>query len=221
MAVITLSRQIGSGGDEIAARVCELLGYRYFDKQLMVAVAADVGLREDEIVDFSEERYKVQDFLSRLLHSGPRPIKQLLVREETHRIIDALTVRQLDEMGCGSLVRYSVQRVYEQGNTVIVGRGGQAILKDRPGVLHVRVIAPPSRRIERLRAQGIVGVADIKATISQQDRATAEYLKRFFNIDWNDPSHYHLILNTGLLDINAAAQIIAAAVEQIKPVAVA
>lgn len=214
MAVITLSRQVGSGGDEIAARLCEALNYHYFDKQMMIEAAAEAGLREEEIVDFSEERYKVQDFLSRLFRSGPRPIREVFDRSPVHQIIDTLTVRELDETQCAALVRHTIQRAYDTGNVVIVGRGGQAILKGKPGALHVRVIAPLDQRIQRLRAQGMVGVADIKACIAQKDRATAEYLKRFFDIEWNDPTLYHLVLNTGLLDLDAAARIVMDAVQE-------
>lgn len=215
MAVITLSRQIGSGGDEIAARVCELLGYRYFDKQLMVDAAAQAGLRELEVVDFSEEFYKVQDFLSRLFRSGPRPVREVRTRDASHQVIDTLSTRELDEIQCTSLVKYTILRACETGNIVIVGRGGQAILKGKPGVLHVRVVAPLEERIQRLREKGMVGIADIKATLSQKDRATAEYLKRFYNIDGDDPSHYDMILNTGSLTTDAAAQVIAAAAQQL------
>ena len=51
MAVITISRQYGSGGDEIASRVCELLGYRYFDKRMMAQVASEAGLSSKEVID--------------------------------------------------------------------------------------------------------------------------------------------------------------------------
>ncbi len=215
MAVVTLSRQIGSGGDEIAVRVRELLGYRYFDKQIMIEAAAEAGLCQEEIVDFSEERYKVQDFLSRLFRSGPRPVKEVLTRTPFHQTIDTLNARGLDEQQCAALVRHTILKAYETGSIVIVGRGGQAILRDKPGVLHARVIAPLDQRIQRLREQGMVGIADIKACIAQKDRATAEYLKRFYDVEWNDPTLYHLILNTGLIDLDTAARIVVAAVEQL------
>src|SRR5688572_12664634 len=73
MTVITISRQYGSGGDVIAARTCEMLGYRYFDKRLMADVALDVGLSPTEIVDFSEDNYRVRGFLERLLGGGRNP----------------------------------------------------------------------------------------------------------------------------------------------------
>lgn len=216
MAVITFSRQIASWGDEISARVCELLDYRYFDKQLMMETATEVGLCEPEIVDFSEDSYEVQDFISKLFRSGPRTVKHVIVREEMHGLIDPLSARVLSEVQCVSLVRYTVLMAYETGNIVIVGRGGQAILKDKPGALHVRVVAPLDVRIQRLREQGMIGIADIKAKINQQDRATSEYLDRFFGVKCDDPAHYHLLINTGLMGVEEAAQVIVAAVKQMK-----
>jgi cytidylate kinase len=216
MAVVTLSRQIGSWGDEIAVRTCEILDYRYFDKQLMLETAAEVGLVEHEVIDFSEDHYEVQDFISKLFRSGPRTVKHVIVREDVHGLIDPLSARVLNEAQCASLVRYTVLMAYETGDIVIVGRGGQAILKDKPGALHVRVIAPPEVRVQRLREQGMAGISDIKTKINQQDRATAEYLDRFFGIKSDDPAHYHLMINTGLMGIEEAAQVIAAAVNQLK-----
>jgi len=74
MAAITISRQIGSGGDAIAARVCEILDYQYFDKRLMTQVAEEVGLSERELVDYSEDHYTVQNFIERLLRPGRAPL---------------------------------------------------------------------------------------------------------------------------------------------------
>ena len=221
MAVVTLSRQIGSAGDAIAERICAQLGYRYFDKELIVEAAAAAGLCEQEVIDFSEEHYKVQDFLSRLLRSRPHTLKEWIVREESHRTIDTLTARELDEAQCIALVRYAIESTYESGNAVIVGRGGQAILHGKPDALHVRVVASLDVRMQRLRELGIVGIAEIKQTIVEKDRATAQYLKRFFGIEWDDPNLYHLVLNTGLIDVEAAAQIVIAAVGQIEPAAAA
>jgi cytidylate kinase len=187
----------------------------------MIEVASEVGLCDHEVVDFSEEHYKVQDFLSRLFGGRPRPVRDLLIREEKHGVVDPLTAREFDETHCVELVTHTVLSAYQKGNMVIVGRGGQAILKDKPGVLHVRVIAPPEVRIQRLRAQGIAGIAKIKVTIEQRDHATAEYLKRFFNIEWDDPTLYHLVLNTGALEIDDAVHIISEAVRRLKPAAVA
>ena len=78
MAVITFSRQYGSGGDEVADRVRERLGYRYFDKRLMAQVASEMGLSEGEIVDFTEADYEVRGFFDRLFgRRSPRVVAEV------------------------------------------------------------------------------------------------------------------------------------------------
>ncbi len=221
MAVVTLSRQVGSGGDKIAEQVCDLLGYRYFDKQMIIEAAADTGLCEYEVVDFSEDSYKMQDFLARLFRAGPRTVKHLLIREPEHGPIETLTAQGLDESHCVDLVRRAVLAAHDKGDIVIVGRGGQAILHDKPGVLHLRVTAPFEQRVQWLRAQGVSGISEIKLTIMQKDRATAEYLKRFFGIEWDDPALYHMVINSAMLSPTAAAHVIAEAVRQVSPQPVA
>lgn len=211
MAVITISRQFGSGGDEIAVRVCELLNYRYFDKRLMAEAVAHVGLSEAELVDLSEDNYQARPFLARLLRAHPDTVARVAVRERDAAGREVLASRDLAMADCVDLVRHAVLAAYDMGGVVILGRGGQAILRDRPNALHVRVIAPLEARIERLRAQGMTGIADIKAHIQQADRASAEYLQRFFQVQWDDPALYHLVLNTGLLSTDAAAQAVIAA----------
>jgi len=212
MAVVTFSRQFGSGGDEIAARVGELLHYRYFDKQLMLQVASEMGLCHDGILDLSEDRFEVRHFLSRLFQAGPR-IKVWGTDEAGQY---TLSDQELNADRCIDLIKQTIQAVYEQGYTIIVGRGGQAILHDQPDVLHVRVVAPLKDRIARLRDQGVRGIAEIKLAINQHDKATAEYLKRFYDINWNDASLYHLVVNTGKMTIENASQLIVTAVKQIQ-----
>ena len=67
MAVITISRQYGSGGDEIARRLCELLGYRLFDKRLLAALASEMGLLGGRVVDLNEYEHERPSFLEQLL----------------------------------------------------------------------------------------------------------------------------------------------------------
>ena len=220
MTVITFSRQLGSGGDEIATQVCEHLGYQFFNKDMMIEAAADVGLSEREVVDFSEERYAVQNFLTRLFRRRPRLVKQVLVREDDHGPVDSLSPRTFDEAQCVDLVRYTVLMAHETGDFVIVGRGGQAILRDKPNVFHVRVVAPLEQRIQHLRAGGRSGIGEIKLAIERHDRAAAEYVDRFFGIQWDDPVNYHLVINTHMMPIKLATTVITEAAQHIQAAAV-
>ena len=136
MAVITISRQYGSGGDEIVDRVCKLLGYRCFDKQLLIQAANEAGLSEQEITDFSDENYKVENFMDRLFNrSSPRRLE----RKTTGRLNGE---PRLTEAMAFALVNKAIEAACKVGNIVIVGRGGQIVLKDCSNVLHVRIEAP-------------------------------------------------------------------------------
>ncbi|MBN1260625.1 MAG: cytidylate kinase-like family protein [Anaerolineae bacterium] len=212
MAVITISRQYGSGGDDIARRVCEILGYRYFDKKLMAQVALEVELCEEEIVDFSEENYKVRGFFQRLF--GPRGVVEMESREPGTEGVGS--VAQLDEAKCIHMVQETVKAAYEQGNVVIMGRGAQAILKDMPGVLHVRVEATLGARVMRVHQQQSITIARAEESTRISDQASAAYLKKFYDINWDSPLHYHLVINTGKWGVEASAQIIVNALSHLR-----
>jgi cytidylate kinase len=219
MAVITISRQYGSGGDEIAVRVCEILGYHYFDKTLMNRLAADAGLAPTEIVDFSEDNYKIRGFLDRLL-KWRNPKTQVGTWTEDPTGARVKEVIELDEARSITFVQGTIQAAYRHGNLVILGRGGQAILKGEPDVLHVRIEAPLDARDQRIHEREKVSLAAAQDIVVNHDRATADYLKRFYNIDWANPSHYDLVINTGKLGLEGAAQLIVKAVSYVPATAV-
>ena len=218
MAVITISRQSGSGGDEIARRVCDLLGYHYFDKQLMTQVAADVGLSWQEMIDFSEEHYKVKSFLDLLLSSSYVGQVRTWTQDATGK--ETLSLQELNEAQCIDLIRSTVRAAYLRGNILIVGRGGQAILTKRSNVLHVRLEAPLRTRIHRIQAREGMSYQAAKSWVVERDEAAAQYLLRFFKIRWDDPLLYHLVINTGQWELEAAAQVIVHAVSRLptKPI---
>jgi cytidylate kinase len=218
MAIITISRQIGSGSTEIAAQVARLLGYRHFDKRLMIKMAAEAGLSESEVVDFSEEHYKVAGFLDRLLGRRSQPVARVSTRKRDSTGADTLTIDQLDAASCVDLVRTVMQAAYEQGNLVIQGRGGQAILRNKADVFHVRIVAPLDVRVSRIEAEKkVITAQEARQWAIEQDRKTAAYLKRFFGIRWDDPLLYHMVINTGKVEPPLAAQFIANAVTQLEP----
>lgn len=212
MAVITISRQYGSGGIEIAEKLCKMLGYSLFDKNLMVEVAAHIGgFNQDQILDFSEDTYRMRSFVERLL--GSRRVK--VEMEENQDGEQAMRIASLDEEQGVSLVRRSILAAYERGNVVIIGRGGQAILREHPGVLHVRIDAPLGARALRIKERTGLSLGEASDLASRKDLARANYLRRFFTIEWDNPLLYHLIINTGKLDIDAATQTIITAMSHL------
>lgn len=213
MAVITISRQYGSGGDEIAARVCEFLGYRYFDKELMAQVAVEEELIEGGMVDFSEDNYQVRSFLERLFGISRKIGQVAPALEGTAAGVIPPEVARLNEVQSISLVQGTIQAAYKHDNMVVVGRGGQALLRDKPNVLHVRIIAPLDSRIQRLHERANFSFGGAQDAALKRDRASAEYLKRFYDIDWADPILYDVVVNSGKLGIEGTVQLILQALD--------
>jgi cytidylate kinase len=221
MAVITISRQYGSGGDAVAIRLCEELGYGSFGKEQIIEAAKETTLGKYNAIDYSEDNHEVQSFLDRLFGRTASAVQKIAWAEnpsiaERPEHIDAHDTAVL------SLTKRAIQASVKAGNIVIVGRGGQVLLKDKPGVVHVRIEAPVDMRIERIKLQ-MKAKADAtqsegkllqaaRELISNRDTASADYIKRYFNFDWNDPLLYHMVLNRGKLSIEQATQIIVAAV---------
>lgn len=217
MAVITISRHFASGGDEIAHTVCEILGYRYVDRALMAEAAMEQGLSESEIIDFSEESYRARSFIDALLNRSTL-VGVAQVRATTTRGEDIRVEEPVDESRAAQFVADTIRAVGRRGNVVIVGRGGQAVLRHQPDALHVRVVAEHERRIQRLMDHEAYTREAAEKTVAERDRATAEYLKRFHEIDWADPSLYHLTVNTSLMGMEGSPEVIAAAARRVDEV---
>jgi cytidylate kinase len=127
-------------------------------------------------------------------------------------------VEALDESQCVNLVKDTIVGAYKRDNVVIVGRGGQAILRENYGVLHVRLNAPLGARALRIKERESFGLGAATDLVKQKDQATSAYLKRFFDIDWDNPLLYHLILNTGKWESEDIAQMIVGALSRLKVV---
>jgi len=215
MAVITISRETGSGGDLIARRVCELLEYRYFDKMLMAQVAREQGISETEVVDFSEDSYRVRGFIDALLGRSAQVAMATTVATTTSGA-ETRVVHAVDEDMAAAFVATTIRALRTHGRVVVVGRGGQAVLRDAVAVLHVRIIARLEDRVRQvMQAEGLIREAAL-SVVDERDRATAQYLRRFHGINWTDPSLYHLTLNASLLGEERAAEVIAATARRLE-----
>ena len=222
MGVITVSRQQGCGAAEIMTRVCDILGYRYFDKRLMMEAMSREGFTNETLIDYREDEYRLRGFVDHLLgYRRPRTIADQGFWDSNPDAMKSTAVAVLDEHVAVWLVREAIQRAYAQGDIVIGGRGGQAILRDKPGVLHVRLEASMDVRMQRVTERGVVPAKQARQFLLDRDKASAEYLQRFYGVNWSDPMLYHLVINTDKWGIEGAAQAIVSAVaclEKVVPV---
>lgn len=226
MAVITISREFGSGGDEVANRLCEMLGYHSFGKAQITQAVETTTYPKYMAVDYSEDQHEVQSFLERLFGRTASPAQKIAWADDPS-IATRPERSDVDEAAVLSLVRRAIRAASESGDMVIVGRGGQVLLQGSSGVLHIRIEAPVEERIERVKKQLLSdkgGGRDerelLRAAsdmIVTRDMASADYIKRFYNVAWDDPKLYHMVLNLGKLSIEQAVQIINAAVHTLEP----
>ncbi len=187
MTTITISRQLGSLGVEIATVAAERLGYRLVRREVMNQAARRAGAPEVALAAIDELG---------LLKMCPSP-------QACHAYHQA--------------VGQVMQELAAEGNTVIIGRAGQVILRDVADVLHVRIIAPLALRVERLATRHGISREAAAAQIQASDRYRRNYLKRFYRARLDDPELYDLIINTSQLDTAAAADLIVVAVARRLP----
>ncbi len=178
MTAITISRQLGSMGCEVAQAVAKATGYRVVWRELINQAARLAGAPEMALAAIDELG---------LLGYRPSPEEQQAYQDALIRVIEGLA---------------------EEGDVIIVGRAGQAILHDRPDVLHVRVIAPAGLRAERLAADQHIPFEAALAQVETSDRSRKNFLRRFYQVDWEDPQQYDVVINTQRMSPQAAAHII-------------
>lgn len=202
MAVVTVSRQYGSGGRDLARRVADLLGARYVDSELIAEAARRVGAPADLV---SQRDERVQSQAERLLESLRLAFTGL--RRPTERLaLGSAGVFSDAEML--QATRLAIKEVAADGNAVIVGRGAQMVLRNEPATIHVHVIAPLDQRIETVMKRRGISREAARQRIAEIDNSRAEYLHTNYQADWEDPSLYHLTLNMGLLSQVLAAEVV-------------
>lgn len=199
--LVTVSREFGAGGSELAAALGAALGWPVLDHDLAHRVAERLAL-EDATVERMDEHPPT--WLARITSA------LLIAPPEAPVGIDTGKILTPDS------VAHTVDRVIAESATqpplVIVGHGGQLIFRARPGTLHVRLTAPRESRIERLRARFGWDAARAAAELERTDRDRLAYIQRYHHHDVRDPLLYDLVINTGRVSIANAVALIAARV---------
>jgi len=108
-----------------------------------------------------------------------------------------------------------VRNLAQEGNAVIVGRGGQVLLRDMPRALHVSIVAPFERRVFSLAEREGIEQRDDSARLRASDRARMDYLGRYHRVDWLDPSLYNVVINTFKISSPLAAELIVRTFKQL------
>jgi hypothetical protein len=200
MTLIALSAAYGAGGGRIGPALAQRLGVPFVDRAIPTAVAARLDVPFDEAA--AHDEHTPTGWLERLLAGflgsdagAPAPMTpDVASAEDFRRATEAVLCQQADT-----------------GTGVILGRGAVVVLRDDRRALRVRLTGPPERRLrEAMKVQG-VDEATARETMRRMDRTQAAYLKQFYGAEIDDPSLYHLVLDSTSIPIDTCVELIARA----------
>jgi cytidylate kinase len=186
--VITIEREYGSGGVDIARKVAERLGWKLWDQLLTTEIARLMDCDCRAVEKLEEKR----DSLSyRLFKAFMRGSHEGVQNAQRMKMVDADCIREAAER--------VVKSAAEKGECVIVGRGSAYYLQDRGDAFHAFIYAPYHAKVRRLQAGGKseTEAAELAETV---DRDRAQFIKQYFGVEWPDRHRFHLMINSALGD---------------------
>jgi cytidylate kinase len=202
--LVTLSRQLGAGGSEVAQVVADALGFRLVDRALADSVAARAGVPAEDVARLEE---RTPGFLERFLQASAAELPDPFVPPTG-------ALEDFEEAKLVRTTRALVRELAAEGRVVIVGRGAWAILAAHPAALHVRIVAPLERRVLHLVERLRTDARTAQLLIARSDAERTRYFRAYYDLDLDDPTHFDLVLNTGRLGIAGAAAVIVACVRE-------
>ena len=196
MSVITISRECGVNSEEVASLLAKKLGWEYIGKELVARIAKELRISKGEAEAF------LQDAQSRLLRFVDRYTCTLI-----QRVVD----RErgcLDDESYFKTVKKLVEDAYEAKSAIILGWGGQCILRGKPNVLHVRLIRDMEGKIATIMKRFNLDRKAAEYHINREEKDSKSLIKHYFNVDWNDASLYDLIIDMGRTSVEDAVDTI-------------
>jgi hypothetical protein len=217
--IVTISRQLGSQGDLIAARVAAALGLLLVDREYTGKAALAIGM---PLALLQQLMYEGQHSLAgQIMDSlGSTPSKLSDRSATSPGPLEGIFTPMLFpssislEDGVRTIGRI-ITDVAARGNVLILGQGGQVWLGDRKDAYHVQVVAPYDLRISRVAARENLSRATARRRVRVSDQARAEYLARYLGVNWLDPLLYHCVVNTGRTSADMAVPLIIHAAKMI------
>ena len=204
-SVVCISRVTGSGGEDVGRLVAVKLNVRYLDDEIIAQAAAKGGVSPADVADAEQRKSLLSRVLSEL-GSGHAA--------EAWAVTGIAPPVSGDESSPALLQSLIVDVVHEvagQGDIVIAAHGASFALGGRSDVLRVHVAASPETRARRLAESGELTSKAAQKQIRESDASRADYLRRFYGIESEVPTHYDLVVNTDTMSYEDAAQLVAVA----------
>ena len=198
--IITVSSLYGGGGPEVAERVANSLGWNLLDHVLLKKIAERAKVPEEVAAKYDQH---VDPWFNRLMRNLWQGGFDRGAAGSGEGIVD-----------CEGMLEFTRKAMHEAadiGRCVIMGRGGQCILRDRKDAFHVFLYAPVEYRARYLQKTEGGDLAHAKALAERVDRERVGYIRRYFGENWFEPALYNLMLESSI-GIEAASNVVVSAV---------
>lgn len=189
--IISIGRQYGSGGLEIAQELAKLLGVNYYDKQIIEESARNSGLSK-EYFESKDERSPLA--ISSILTSGI-----FAMGDMSHNFCDEQVFK---------IVSDGLRSIAEKSSSVIVGRCSNYILRDCPRLISIFIYSPIKDRVKRVADREIVSEREALNLIKRHDKARASYFNFYTDMKWGDTLSYDITINSSLLSVEECAEVL-------------
>lgn len=196
--VLTISRELGSGGGEIAGLIAQKLGWKLADKELILEISRMEKVSENEVEAFDE---KVDAWIHRITRS--------IWGLSADGISPIAPIELFDAQKAANLAKRVIEEAHAIGNCVIVGRGAQCVLKGRKDVFHAFVYGELNQKVQKLRARLAPG-ANVEAKMQSTDQQRQEYIRLHYKEKWHNPHLYDIMIDSKGRNEKTADIIIAA-----------
>ncbi len=196
--VISISRALGAGGEEIGRDVATRLGFRFVDDEIIARAAEKAGVSPDKMAQVERTPPLIQRILQQMGTTTVEPGGYAIPTAHTSPSYEAL-------------IEQVIKETAGQGNVVILAHGASIPLASAKGVLRVLVTGSPESRAARLSSQADIDGRKARKAVDDSDRERKRYLERFYGIGAELPTHYDIVLNTHVLPLSVAADVIAVA----------
>jgi cytidylate kinase len=186
--IVTVEREYGCGGGEIAKRLADLLGWKLWDHLLTEEIARLANCSK-AAVEQREER--TDPLYYRLFKSFLRGSFEGSINAHKLNLVDSENIMKWTER--------VVQHAAGKGESVIVGRGSQLFLKDRLDTFRVFLYAPTEDKVRRVLSRG-KNEREARELVDTVDRERAGFIEKYFHVEWPDRPVYHVMINTAAGD---------------------
>ncbi|UOD34858.1 cytidylate kinase-like family protein [Deferribacteraceae bacterium V6Fe1] len=227
MAIITISKEFGCAGDYVAERVAKKLNYKIINKEIIEYVSILTDTDREIVKDYDEERHsnfkatlsKYVDFsiFKDIFNLKDEELKYCRLKLDDDEGLFQENINQdlsFDSEKYQNTVEKIIHKLAQKDNVVIVGRGGQFILKGYPNAIHIRLYADKKSKIQWVSKREKIDEKTAEQKIQEIEKKRYNYIMHYYNEDVTDLNHYHLAINLSKSDIDEVSKMIVAMIKE-------